>query len=46
MTLETMPERVVVKARCAPSTSLLSLLTRAPVWVLVKNCTGIRWTWS
>ena len=46
MTLLTTPDRVEVKARCAPRTSLLSRLTSAPVWVRVKNCTGIRWTWS
>ncbi len=46
MTLLTTPESVEVKARWAPSTSLLSRLTRAPVWVRVKNCSGIRCTWS
>ncbi len=46
MTLLTTPERVEVNARWAPSTSLLSRLTRAPVWVRVKNCNGIRCTWS
>ena len=29
----------------APITSVLSRLTSAPVWVRVKNATGIRWTW-
>ena len=40
------PENVSEKARCAPFTSLPSLLTRAPVRVRVKNATGIRCTWS
>ena len=40
------PEKVSEKARCAPITSLPSLLTRAPVRVRVKNATGIRCTWS
>ncbi len=44
--LETTPESVLLKARCAPITSLLSLLTRAPVRVRVKKATGIRCTWS
>ncbi len=43
---ETTPESVSLKARCAPMTSLLSRLTRAPVLVRVKKATGIRWTWS
>ena len=42
----TTPDSVQVKARCAPITSLLSRLTRAPVWVRVKKATGMRWTWS
>jgi hypothetical protein len=46
ITLLTTPESVDVNARCAPSTSLLRRLTRAPVCVRVKNCSGIRWTWS
>ena len=40
------PENVSEKARCAPVTSLPSLLTSAPVRVRVKNATGIRCTWS
>ena len=40
------PEKVSENARCAPITSLPSLLTRAPVRVRVKNATGIRCTWS
>ena len=46
MTLLTTPDSVEVNARCAPSTSLLSRLTSAPVCVRVKNCSGIRCTWS
>ena len=46
MTLLTTPDRVEVNARWAPITSLLSRLTRAPVWVRVKNCSGMRCTWS
>ena len=46
MTLLTTPDSVEVNARWAPVTSLLSRLTRAPVWVRVKNCSGMRWTWS
>ncbi len=46
MTLLTTPDSVEVNACCAPSTSLLSRLTRAPVWVRVKNCNGMRCTWS
>jgi hypothetical protein len=46
MTLLTTPDSVEVNARCAPVTSLLSRLTRAPVWVRLKNCSGMRWTWS
>ena len=34
-----------VKACWAPMTSLLSRLTRAPVWVRVKKASGIRWMW-
>ena len=44
--LQTTPERVLLKARWAPITSLLSRLTSAPVRVRVKKATGIRWTWS
>ena len=43
-TLETTPDRVEVKACCAPLTSLFSRLTRAPVWVRVKKASGMRWT--
>ena len=42
----TTPERVSEKARCAPITSLLSRLTRAPVRVRVKKATGMVCTWS
>lgn len=45
-TFETTPESVLLKARCAPITSLLSRLTRAPVRVRVKKATGIFCTWS
>ena len=34
-----------VKACWAPMTSLLSRVTRAPVWARVKNATGWRSTW-
>ena len=43
--LDTVPDRVEVKARCAPMTSLLSRDTSAPVWVRVKNARDWRWTW-
>ncbi len=43
MTLPTTDENVSVNACCASSTSLLSRLTRAPVWVLVKKAMGMRW---
>ncbi len=46
MTLDTTPDRVEVKACWAPMTSLFSRLTSAPVWVRVKNASGIRCTWS
>ena len=46
ITLDTTPESVEVNARWAPMTSLLSRLTRAPVWVRVKNATGMRCTCS
>ena len=39
--LLTTPESVSLNARWAPSTSLLSLLTNAPVRVRVKNAIGI-----
>ena len=45
MTLVTTPASPVVKARCAPITSLFNRLTRAPVWVRVKNAIGMRCTW-
>ena len=45
-TLVMTPENVSEKARCAPITSLPSLLTSAPVRVRVKNAIGIFWTWS
>src|SRR5699024_1190636 len=44
--LDTTPDRVSEKARCAPITSLLSRLTSAPVRVRVKNAIGMVWTWS
>ena len=43
---DTTPESVSENARCAPMTSLLSLLTSAPVRVRVKKATGIFCTWS
>ncbi len=42
----TTPDSVPLKACCAPITSLLSRLTRAPVRVRVKNAIGILCTWS
>ncbi len=42
--LLTAVDRVPVNACCAPSTSLLSRLIRAPVWVRVKKAMGIRCT--
>ncbi len=42
MTLLTTPDSVPVKACCAPSTSLLSRLISAPVWVRVKKAIGMR----
>ncbi len=44
--LLTTPDSVPLNARWAPSTSLLSRLTSAPVRVRVKNAIGMRWTWS
>jgi hypothetical protein len=44
-TFVTTPESVPLKACCAPITSLLSRLTRAPVRVRVKNAIGIFCTW-
>ena len=46
MLLETTPDSVEVNACWAPRTSLLSRLTSAPVWVRVKNASGIRCTCS
>jgi hypothetical protein len=39
-------EKVSVNACCASSTSLLSRLTSAPVWVREKKAIGIRWKWA
>ena len=44
MELATVLDRVLVNARCAPITSLLSRETSAPVWVRVKNASDWRWT--
>ena len=44
MTLLTTLPSVLVTAVCAPTTSLLSRLISAPVWVRVKNAIGIRCT--
>ncbi len=46
ITLDTTDDSVEVNACCAPMTSLFSRLTREPVWVRVKNATGIRCTCS
>ena len=46
MMLPTTVPSVPVKARWAPITSLLSRLTRVPVWVRVKKASGMRCTWS
>ena len=46
MVLETTVPSVPVSARWAPITSLFNRLTRAPVWVRVKNEIGSLWTWS
>ena len=46
MTLPTTVPSVLVIACWAPITSLFMRDMRAPVWVRVKNETGIRWTWS
>ena len=43
MTFPSTDENVSVNACWASSTSLLSRLTRAPVWVLVKKAIGMRW---
>ena len=45
-TLDTSPDSVDVNACWAPSTSLFSRLISAPVWVRVKNASGMRCTWS
>jgi len=42
MKLPITPDRVDVNACCAPITSLLRRDTSAPVWVRVKNATGMR----
>ena len=44
--LDTVPDRVDVKALWAPMTSELSRLTSAPVWVRVKNASDCRCTWA
>ena len=46
ITLDTTVPNVPVSARCAPITSLLRRLTIAPVCDRVKNCMGMRCTWS
>ena len=46
MTFETTVPSVPVTACCAPMTSLFSRLCSAPVWVRVKNASGMRCTWS
>ena len=46
ITLVTTPPRAEVNARWAPMTSLLSRLTRAPVWVRVKKAMGMPCTCS
>ena len=46
ITLVTTPDSAEVNARWAPITSLLSRLTRAPVWVRVKKAIGIDCTCS
>ena len=43
-TLATTDDSVLVRACCAPITSLFSRLTSEPVWVRVKNAIGWRWT--
>ena len=45
-TLATTEDSVLVSARWAPITSLLSRETSAPVCVRMKNATGMRCTWS
>ena len=46
MTFVTTPASADVNAPWAPITSLFKRLTRAPVWVRVKNAIGIDWTCS
>ena len=46
ITLATTEDSVLVSARWAPMTSLLSRLTSAPVCVRMKKATGMRCTWS
>ena len=46
MTFETTLPSVLVTAFWAPMTSLLSRLISDPVWVRVKNATGIAWTFE
>ena len=41
-----MPAKVSLNVRCAPMTSLLRRLTRAPVRVRLKNAIGMVCTWS
>ena len=43
--METLLDRVEVKARCAPSTSVLRRLTSAPVCARVKKASDWRCTW-
>ena len=45
-TLLTTLDSTEVNACWAPMTSLLSRLTRAPVWARVKKATGWRSTWA
>ncbi len=44
--LPTTVESIDVNACCAPWTSPFRRLTRAPVWVRLKNAIGCFWTWS
>ncbi len=46
MKFDTTEPSVVVTARCAPITSLLTRLIKAPVWVRVKKAMGMADTWS
>ena len=45
-TLLTTLDSTEVNACCAPMTSLLSRVTRAPVWARVKKAIGWRSTWA